>query len=65
VEARGYGKEFSFFYLDVRAEGLASQFERHRPEVVFHLAAQAGVRPSLTDPVNDASVNIMGLLNVL
>ncbi len=65
VEARGYGKEFSFFNMDVRAEGLASQFERHRPEVVFHLAAQAGVRPSLTDPVHDASVNIMGLLNVL
>jgi UDP-glucose 4-epimerase len=65
VEARGYGKEFSFFNMDVRAEGLASQFERHRPEVVFHLAAQAGVRPSLIDPVHDASVNIMGLLNVL
>ena len=65
VEARGYGKEFSFFNMDVRADGLASLFERHRPEVVFHLAAQAGVRPSLEDPVHDASVNIMGLLNVL
>jgi UDP-glucose 4-epimerase len=65
VEARGYGKEFSFFNMDVRADGLASLFERHRPEVVFHLAAQAGVRPSLEDPVYDASVNIMGLLNVL
>jgi UDP-glucose 4-epimerase len=65
VEARGYGKEFSFFNMDVRADGLVALFERHRPEVVFHLAAQAGVRPSLEDPVHDASVNIMGLLNVL
>ena len=65
VEARGYGKEFTFFNMDVRAEGLLALFERHRPEVVMHLAAQAGVRPSLADPVNDASVNIMGLLNVL
>jgi nucleoside-diphosphate-sugar epimerase len=65
VEARGYGKEFSFFNMDVRADGLASLFERSRPEVVFHLAAQAGVRPSLENPVHDASVNIMGLLNVL
>jgi UDP-glucose 4-epimerase len=65
VEARGYGKEFSFFNMDVRADGLSSLFERHRPEVVFHLAAQAGVRPSLEDPVYDASVNIMGMLNVL
>jgi UDP-glucose 4-epimerase len=32
---------------------------------VFHLAAQAGVRPSLEDPVHDASVNIMGALNVI
>lgn len=65
VEARGYGKEFSFFNMDVRSDGLFALFERHRPEIVFHLAAQAGVRPSLEDPVHDASVNIMGLLNVL
>ncbi len=31
----------------------------------MHLAAQAGVRPSIEDPVHDASVNIMGTLNVL
>jgi UDP-glucose 4-epimerase len=65
VEARGYGKEFTFFNMDVRADGLLSLFERHRPEVVFHLAAQAGVRPSLGDPVLDASINVMGSLNVL
>jgi UDP-glucose 4-epimerase len=65
VDARGYGKEFSFFNMDVRSDGMLALFERHRPEVVFHLAAQSGVRPSLEDPVHDASVNIMGLLNVL
>ncbi len=64
-EARGYGKEFTFFNMDVRADGLLQLFERHRPEIVFHLAAQSGVRPSLEDPVNDASINVMGLLNVL
>jgi UDP-glucose 4-epimerase len=51
--------------MDVRAEGLLPLFERYRPEVVVHLAAQAGVRPSLVDPVHDASVNVMGLLNVM
>jgi UDP-glucose 4-epimerase len=65
VEARGYGKEFTFFNMDIRAEGLLALFERHRPEVVMHLAAQAGVRPSLEDPIHDAKVNIMGLLNIL
>jgi UDP-glucose 4-epimerase len=65
VDARGYGKEFTFFNMDVRAEGLLPLFERHRPEIVFHLAAQSGVRPSLSDPSLDASINIMGTLNVL
>ncbi|MEA2579884.1 MAG: UDP-glucose 4-epimerase [Actinomycetota bacterium] len=65
AEARGHGKEFTFFNMDVRAEGIQQLFERHRPEIVFHLAAQSGVRPSLTDPVSDASINVMGTLNVL
>ena len=65
AEARGYGKDFTFFNMDVRADGLLPLFERHRPEVVFHLAAQSGVRPSLVDPVKDASINVMGTLNVL
>jgi UDP-glucose 4-epimerase len=64
-EARGYGKEFTFYNMDVRAEGLLPLFERHRPEVVMHIAAQPEVPASVKDPVKDASVNIMGLLNVL
>ena len=65
AEARAYGKEFTFFNMDIRAEGLLPLFERHKPEVVMHLAAQAGVRPSLENPANDASINVMGLLNVV
>jgi len=64
-EARGYGKEFTFYNMDIRSEGLVTLFERHRPEVVMHLAAQSGVRPSMEDPVRDAAINVMGLLNVL
>jgi UDP-glucose 4-epimerase len=51
--------------MDVRAEGLLSLFERLRPEVVMHLAAQAAVATSMDDPVVDASVNLMGSLNIL
>ena len=65
VEARGYGKEFTFFNMDVRADGLLPLFERHRPDIVFHLAAQPRVGSSLEDPVADASINVMGTLNVL
>ena len=38
---------------------------RRRPEVVFHLAAQADVRVSVADPVFDADVNVIGTLRVL
>jgi UDP-glucose 4-epimerase len=64
-EARSYGNEFTFINMDVRAEGLLQLFERHRPEVVMHTAAQAAVPASVDDPVHDASVNVMGTLNVL
>ncbi len=36
-----------------------------KPEFVFHLAAQALVRPSYDDPVNTFSVNILGSVNLL
>jgi UDP-glucose 4-epimerase len=63
-DARGYGTQFSFHDLDIRTEGLAQVIRKHEPEVVIHLAAQAGVRPSLKDPIHDASVNVLGTLNV-
>jgi UDP-glucose 4-epimerase len=65
AEARGHGKEFTFFNMDIRGEGLANLFERHRPEVVMHLAAQAAVKTSMDDPKVDASINVLGTLNVL
>lgn len=64
-EARGYGKDFTFFNMDIRADGLLSLFERHRPEVLMHVAAQASVPSSMQDPVRDAAINIIGLLNLM
>jgi UDP-glucose 4-epimerase len=64
-EARGYGHEFTFFNMDIRAEGLLSLFQRHQPEVVLHIAAQPAVSTSMEQPVFDASVNLMGSLNIL
>src|SRR5881628_1579120 len=57
AEARGYGPQFTFYDMDVRAEGLRTVFDRHEPEVVMHLGAQAAVRRSIADPVMDASIN--------
>ena len=57
--------DFSFHRLDVRAEALVGLVARRRPEVIFHLAAQADVRVSVARPVFDAEVNILGTVNVL
>jgi UDP-glucose 4-epimerase len=65
AEARTYGKEFTFHNVDIRDQALPALLQRVRPEVIMHLAAQSGVRPSLEDPGHDAAVNILGLLNVL
>ena len=54
-----------FHQLDITTPTMAEVVGKFRPDVVFHLAAQAGVRPSVEDPVFDANVNILGTLNVL
>ena len=59
------GKRVRFHQADIRAEEVVEVITRTRPEVVFHLAAQADVRVSVARPVFDAQVNIIGSLNVL
>lgn len=46
------------------AETLSAYVQKVEPEVVFHLAAQALVRPSYLDPVETFSTNVMGTLHV-
>jgi UDP-glucuronate 4-epimerase len=49
--------------LDLRAAGPL--VEREKPDLVVHLAARAGVRPSLADPALYESVNVGGTLGLL
>jgi UDP-glucose 4-epimerase len=51
--------------VDLRSPRLASVFERERPEVVTHVAAQPTVSRSVADPEFDASVNVLGGLRLL
>ncbi|MBI4240843.1 MAG: SDR family oxidoreductase [Candidatus Rokubacteria bacterium] len=53
------------YLTDLRSPHLAEIFEVERPEVVNHHAAQPDVRRSVADPAVDASVNILGSLNLL
>ena len=47
------------------ADAVAEVFEAVRPELVFHLAAQADVRRSVADPRFDATTNVLGTIAVL
>jgi UDP-glucose 4-epimerase len=49
---------------DIR-EPLDDLFDTVRPEAVFHLAAQADVRVSVEQPVDDAEVNVLGTVRIL
>src|SRR5215813_14945394 len=44
---------------------LRESLERARPDVVIHLAARAGVRPSIEKPILYEQVNVAGTLNLL
>ena len=51
---------------DIRDKGLLAElFEKERYSVIVHLAAKAGVRPSVEDPLEYFDVNINGTLNIL
>ena len=65
-EARAHGDgRFEFQRADVVRGGLDAVVERHRPEVVVHLAGRAEGRASVEDPVGDAMVNVVGTIKVL
>jgi UDP-glucose 4-epimerase len=51
--------------LDIRDEELEELGARIRPELVFHLAAQADVGTSVDRPTFDAEVNVVGTVRVL
>jgi UDP-glucose 4-epimerase len=59
------GHQLTVHQMDVRSAEVVELLARRRPEVVFHLAAQADVRVSVADPVFDADVNIIGSLRIL
>ena len=57
---------FRFAKLDLAdREGVNELFNREKPRRVIHLAAQAGVRYSLTNPHAYVTSNLVGFLNIL
>jgi len=59
-------QNFSFHKLDLADQSSVTQlFANTKPDIVVHLAAQAGVRYSLTHPHAYTESNITGFLNIL
>ncbi len=59
-------KGFSFFQTDLSDQkGLEKIFSENQVEVVVNLAAQAGVRYSLTNPQAYVDSNLVGFVNIL
>ncbi|MCX6777919.1 MAG: GDP-mannose 4,6-dehydratase [Candidatus Micrarchaeota archaeon] len=57
---------FRFFEADIRdAKEISAIFRSSKPEAVIHLAAKAGVRPSLADPAGYQRTNVLGTINML
>ena len=55
----------TFYQLDVQDAAVGDVFRREQPEVLCHHAAQMDVRRSVADPLFDARVNLVGLLNLM
>ena len=60
------GDQCDSHFIDIRdARGLAVRMREARPDVVFHLAAQALVRTGYEDPLVTYATNVMGTAHVL
>jgi UDP-glucose 4-epimerase len=59
LKARFYHEDLSNY------EKIKEIFEKEKPEIIYHLAAQVNVRKSVENPIEDAKINILNTLNLL
>lgn len=56
----------TFYHADITDDTTLTRiFDEVQPEIVSHQAAQHSVSVSTKDPITDARVNVLGLLNIL
>jgi UDP-glucuronate 4-epimerase len=66
IAAAARHPRFRLVEADLRDEAAIERAVREsRPDVIVHLAARAGVRPSIDDPALYASVNVVGTVHLL
>jgi UDP-glucuronate 4-epimerase len=64
IEPHIANTNFKLVAADITDKNLSEKLDEHY-EIVVHLAAKAGVRPSIKDPVLYQEVNVVGLQNIL
>lgn len=57
-------RRFTLVPLDIQAPELTDVVEGINPDVIFHLAAQADIGTSVSDPLFDARSNVLGTINL-
>lgn len=58
-------ENYTLYYQDIRDKGsLTEIFKNHKIDLIIHLAALAGVRPSIERPLEYEAVNIRGTMNL-
>ena len=58
-------ENYQLYFQDIRDfDGLKNIFENHKIDMVIHLAALAGVRPSIERPLEYEEVNVRGTMNL-
>jgi UDP-glucose 4-epimerase len=58
-------KKARFYEFDIQDTKLETVFKEEEPDYVNHQAAQVDVRRSVSDPIFDARINVLGTINVL
>jgi len=62
----GFGKDVTVWHVDLRdGEAVRSLFHREKVDAIAHLAARAGVRPSIQLPQLYYDTNVTGTLHLL
>ncbi|RUS46984.1 NAD-dependent epimerase/dehydratase family protein [Cohnella sp. AR92] len=50
---------------DITHDSISSVIQTIKPDIVFHMAAQADVQSSILDPAHDSNTNVVGTLRLL
>lgn len=58
-------KAATFYHVDIATPAIDDVFQRERPQVIFHHAAQASVQRSVENPVRDTEINVLGSLRLM